>query len=1592
MNEDEVVEEYKQFHLDRLKSLRKLSYVKESKRCSLKELSTPVVIREKGENTEHVCNDGRYFWERFREAEFQTCRIIGRGGVGKSFHLDKLLNYWCCDENLSKDFLPLKLVVKKVRRQTDQIEACIIEQNFYQDSRVQSSDLAKLLNNEGRRKIILFVDDSEENILLHNSTIKPLVTNQYAENKLVVWSREEAGENCPSIYEIIGFHWSHLEEYFNKFLKHEQKKPNQLRCMILNESAGMKLFMEVTRSREFRNIAYLTPLIAQLFVILYQNNRDISQIEIEYDLFYEIVKLLKDDHIITDISERQLQEIAYCSIFNNKMYVTSPTENKFPHLMDKIFENSESVTWGFCHAKFEEYFAANYCLRQAKDARTNDLLRTQVKANRIKSVLNFIQKKDEERLINMCLREPKYLDYVDENIPDKIPLNIEERSLKNYSLSNFALHVSLSKEDIITKIEFENVNFSMKELLSKVKSLPNLKVLKIRGGQSESTLLNELLAAVKNCKLNTLVIGDIPIKLESSVEKITLKLKTISFTNCKLGYNEILEISRIVESSTPIKKLSLAHNNLRGYGIKQVLESLKKTLCFSEFAINDINLSTCSIINEDVPLLARLLFFLPDLHYLDISNNKIGDDGARMMLNSISDCNLSELKLQNCSISFLKFDFSHKICKELTLIDISNNELLDKSNRLEICDQLSNLIKLSNLSIGNCGFEMVEIKVIFTQNKGLGSHSLKSADFSGIDFSGDDGSNFLERFTNLKSLILANCNLNSIESILRRLSQLETLDISYNPLNIEDLNPSNIKKLYFNNSLRIKHHDMTPNLNLINLLRVIEFSNISIDNESFFSLIGTNEAIEQLDISNCFTNCITLEEIKNLLTHFNGLKVLNISRNTLTSEQISNILTNIFPQYGTKLEELYIFQTGLRKKHFIPLAKCIHNLKYLRKLNSTNGRDNMCYQESFKKFEFIQHIKEIDEEIFSLYKFNSIYNLLELVINNKFLGLRKKSVCSRFLPHFLETIKENNMEICSLFILDMPINTECMNLLRQIKYSEDFPLTLKLSNTSFEDSNAAGFFNKYFKKAVKVDLSSVQQPIEHCEEQPMENYEDQEFYYGSIKQLSIDHMKSGTFFITFPTLIAQNINLTSLILTNISISMQIIQSMKRCSNLVILSFFMSTFKDNSESLLEDVLNNNPNLNLIDFGKSDLKHETLFRIFKNCKFNNLEQIGFGELHINECSNFVNFISNHSELKVLDLAKCNIGNQTLYEIASELVRNETKTLRKLLLKGNDFDYNLSSVFCQQVLENQHKLHTFSISSNDIGTRTGVEILRTLNENCPKLYALCIKNCNMNCEAVESLSDIIEKMTNLKILRIGENKFGCLGSERILRAIAKRKNNSFLELNIEKIGLVTNDINLLGNTLSCHTNFTILEIDNNKLGNSVGKKLFLSIEKRLNNLKKLSLRECGFTNEIERHILKGLENLQKLQQFIFSGNQIGKSGKEILSKLKICCQNIEYIEMDDCNLHNSICSDLVKIAIYTRRLISISLLRNEDLVNIPIKMWHDIKKCMDRKKIILLYLKIEENETSDVRQEVMAQMEQAKKLRNVYKNCRLEYPMFH
>ena len=455
-------------------------------------------------------------------------------------------------------------------------------------------------------------------------------------------------------------------------------------------------------------------------------------------------------------------------------------------------------------------------------------------------------------------------------------------------------------------------------------------------------------------------LSDYAALLFSDYLKGTSTIQQLNMSHNKVSNNGILSIAKALQANNSLQMFDISHNKLSCSGVVDFSEYLKDNRTLQKLRMSWINgndllldstehfYSMCKMNFSDteVILISAFLYHNTNLQQLDLSHNRICDDGAV----AISECLKNNSTLQELNISHNKVsdDGIINIAKALQInvtlqiLDVSHNSLSDNGvvtfsdylkenntlrqlriswNDIDL-DLNSNVTSLNMKKLSNTGAILVSKFLYY-------STSILKFNLSHNDISDNGAVAISECLKNNNTLQELNMSHNkvsdsgiiSIYKALEMNAKLRKFNISYN--NISDDGAVAISEYLKNN----------------NTLQELNMSHNKVSDSGIISIGRALEMNAKLQIFNISYNNISNDgavAISECLKNNNALQELNMSHNKVSDSGIITIGKAL--EMNAKLQIFNICYNNISYDGAVAISECLKNNNTLQELNMSHNK------------------------------------------------------------------------------------------------------------------------------------------------------------------------------------------------------------------------------------------------------------------------------------------------------------------------------------------------------------------------------------------------------------------------------------------------------------------------------------------------------------------------------------------------------------------------------------------------------------------------------------------------------------------------------
>ncbi|XP_067260689.1 ribonuclease inhibitor-like isoform X2 [Chanodichthys erythropterus] len=433
------------------------------------------------------------------------------------------------------------------------------------------------------------------------------------------------------------------------------------------------------------------------------------------------------------------------------------------------------------------------------------------------------------------------------------------------------------------------------------------------------------------------------------------KLETLRLSYCNITAEGCAALTSALRSNSHLRELDLSDNKIGGEGLTLLSDGLKDLHC----KLEKLTLFDCNITTEGCAALTSALRSNSHLREVDLSENKIGDEGLTLLSDGLKypHCKLEKLKLYDCNIadegcaaltSALRSD-SH-----LRELNLSDNKIGDEGLTL-LSDGLKDPhCKLEKLTLYDCNITS-EGCAALTSVLRLNSH-LKELGLSQNKI-GDEGLMLLsdglkDPHCKLENLWLYDCNITTescaaLASALRLNSHLREMNLSENKIRdqgvmllsdgLKDPHCKLENLMLWGCNITAEGCDaLTSALRSNSHLRELDLSENKIGDEGLMLLSDRLKdphcKLEKLWLSQCNITAEGCAALTSALRSSSHLRELNLSENKTGDEGLT-LLSDGLKDPHCKLENLMLSKCNFTAEGCAALTSALRSNSHLRELN-----------------------------------------------------------------------------------------------------------------------------------------------------------------------------------------------------------------------------------------------------------------------------------------------------------------------------------------------------------------------------------------------------------------------------------------------------------------------------------------------------------------------------------------------------------------------------------------------------------------------------------------------------------------------------------
>ena len=766
--------------------------------------------------------------------------------------------------------------------------------------------------------------------------------------------------------------------------------------------------------------------------------------------------------------------------------------------------------------------------------------------------------------------------------------------------------------------------------------------------------------------------------------------------------------------------------------------------------------------------------------------------------------------------------------KNANHITLQTNDITTNSDESSVTFELQQYSSLSHFEISKCNIQETKLLKLF--NTLEGTSTLQTLILNSINITNNLASliaRVINDNLNLEKLSLTDCYLVEVgmEIILAAMNQLSSLKCI-------DLSSPKCKQFVQRSNV----YCYTPSK------EVLSFSLL-------LSVIGNNNFLEHLNISNCKANEDELIEIAKSMPSFLLIKHLNISGNNIT-DSVSNHMAHAI-RSNPGLECISVSNCCLSEHGLIVIFNALSDLNGLLhidiSMNRIGGRAAKELTNTFSKNMLLTYL--------SVHKCDlNVEDCIKIMTS-----LKKHN----FLAHLDFSGNETNDDIA--FTLPLIISNNPALKYLDISHCNVTEQGIKLIANSLKCHCGLKHFNarnnymnhssaKHISSALASNRSLEYLDISDCGFMDFRIIDLWLCKHFPLKRLVL---RSNTPFQTYRNYRNTNAENTDTIkesvhscIEHLDISgcnlsgIQLISTAKHLQTVSTLKYLDISNNKVSNSLAVEiaaVILSNPFLETLIFSCCDLPRSKLAHITKAMRtISTLKHLDFSEniLTSNEESDIGSVIIHNPFLEHLNLSSCTLSEIQITSIA--------KALSKM-----------------------SRLKYLDISYNEINHNASIDIASVIT-NSTSLQHLNLSGCNLKETAFEIIANSLRNIKSLTSIDMSNNFITYKTAQSI--AVAFSNNLDMEQLNFCNCLMNDTAALIILNAISHHKAITHLCLRSNVITNDMAK-LISALLSRNNNIKHLDLGQCKLQEYGFLEILDGLTNTTTLHYLSLEFNVVSK-----------------------------------------------------------------------------------------------------------------------
>ncbi|XP_077166810.1 protein NLRC5 isoform X2 [Paroedura picta] len=1114
----------------------------------------------------------------------------------------------------------------------------------------------------------------------------------------------------------------------------------------------------------------------------------------------------------------------------------------------------------------------------------------------------------------------------------------------------------------IKSLSFQSRKYGNEFAADLSKSLPKMKRLttfKLAGGNITVSGLEALLPAFSNChQLEDINLQNNRMKEQEMVKMTEIfsaveKLKKIDLSHNQISENTILAFCRAAVTSPNVTELHIRKNTLTINFTGQSLKScrarnlkIKGDGTIPKAQILKLRLQDCQLLPKHAAQIASILRSCSHLSEIDLSGNKLGDEGCRELVKMLSKISISgPLNLSNNQLSLkgiLCLLHSMRICptiqkleasfhQQTAVLTLASGGAADASQSRSSDDQLSSdkgqMVATSRKIrlTGNC-FPSEDLKSLCMVLR-------RCCNVTELDLSnnslGDSGIlKLAELLLDMKSLHSLRLDQNRISldgvfSLLRSFSALQQMTLIH-----VDLGNAQLVRLSFGDrsrpNLTGEHQDEL----LVCLPHSIPARRFSLkdcvlapeDVAKLFEILNKCSGLSEIKFSGNTLNDESVEQILKFLPHLQSLKLLSIRNNKFSPHGVC-LLASAF-NLCERICEVEVRSSENACLHFADGPE--NRETHCRLIDCGIGQDDI--KELCKILWKSGHLAELDlsRNHLSNGGLKCLLEHLPRIQTSCLMKISHNGISQDGVLHLVNAlatspdVTEVHISLCSEEILTITLAK-----------GNNPHKTLRLKQCSFRAEQLAAVLGKCL---ALTDFVSVSNGM---------TLRDAESLFRALRK------PAGLLRMGIEEPWVKNESLVGLLKLAVEVQGNITEvTLRRDASLFVVEQEFPQPVEKVESVVSRLHQCELEAKGVPF---------LQKLFEKC--HQLCALKWSDVLFtdSEAASISGALLHFPALKRLEMTCCRIssfGTQHLAEALCQCRALEDISISKCNL-GIEGLNNLANAL-------EGKLHLKSINLGFLNLEDGnaLNLISRLS-TLPLLRRLVLNNNSLGSEVCPRLAEVLKNAIHVEEINLSYNKIEDAGAKKIAMVVPELKHLKQIDLSRNSISSTggqcfvealassesLEELRLSGNNLGCETmaklaailpsvhHLKVLHLSENGLGSEGAQALAEGLA-RSSQLRKIELKMCGISDLASKPLASGLSRCSLLEVVILSWNALGDGSSLELAKILPMMERLRILDLD----HNEITAHgitgLAEELTWHRRIQSV-------------RLWHNkVSKEMERK----------------------------------------------